>query len=351
MKGSTNRVLGRKSISVAGAVVAAGLAFAMPRNAHATVIFDDTFGSGSQLNPATYPTPSGNSTGYVVLSSKAATASTLSAGSLNISQVSSTSAITEVQAKFANTPVALNVGDTLTLTMTFVDNNGVLTTGSNTTADLAFGLASSNGSANTPNFVTGLNSGGLSGGSTTAGSPPAGVSSYVGYSAEDFFTLNATGARVRIRPAQTQNNNSAQDLILDGASSGNTYTGGASLTPSTNASQASTLVAGNTYTEVLSVLSTGATSETFTSTLYNGVGTGGLTVNNYTAATTGTTFETSAFDTLAFGWVGKVATSPNPTGLNVSEIRVDLVQVPEPATLGIVGMGCLALLKRRHRKA
>jgi hypothetical protein len=58
-----------------------------------------------------------------------------------------------------------------------------------------------------------------------------------------------------------------------------------------------------------------------------------------------------AFDTLAFGWVGKVATSPNPTGLNVSEIRVDPVQVPEPATLGIVGMGCLALLKRRHRKA
>ena len=74
MKGFTslNR---RRNIIMAGACLAGGAALAFPQNSTATVIFNDTFPSGtsSQVDPATYPTPTSSSTGYDVFSTKTST--------------------------------------------------------------------------------------------------------------------------------------------------------------------------------------------------------------------------------------------------------------------------------------
>lgn len=331
-----------------GAALAAG-AMALPQLSPATVIFNDTMGSSS-VNPGTYPTPTATSTGYDVLSAKATTDS-IAAGDLQIKQAGSTGAITEVQANFVPTssPIALNVGDMIDLIVTFTDNGGILNSGTNSSSALYFGLYSANGSSNTP--LSSLSSSGLTA-SSGPGNSPAGVSGYVGYVSQLFGTGN-TGSRFLTRPAQSAETNVDQDLVAGGASSsGGSYVNGVQV--GSRSTVATTLNAsGGVYTEDLNITLTAAGAETLTSTLYNGVGTGGTvaaTFSSSTSASPAGQFLTSSFDTLAFGWYSK-NTGTTASQMDVSNVQVVYTPVPEPASMGLVAVAGIGLMHRRRRAA
>ena len=355
MKGFTslNR---RRNIVMAGACLAGGAALAFPQSSTATVIFNDTFPSGtsSQVDPATYPTPTSSSTGYDVFSTKTSTDGIVGPGDLQIMQTASSAAETEVEANFASpgSGVAMNVGDQLDLIVTFKDNGGILNSGATSSSALDFGLYSSNGTGKTPvGGLTPAAAAQLSATSTTYaynGTNP-GVAGYVGYVSQIFATGGSTtGGRIESRPAQTGGTNIDQDLVEAGASTSTSYTGSAQVGAKTT-SAATNLTTGSIYTEDLNVTLTSSNTETFVSTLYQGAGTGGPVQTTYTAVGTAGQFLTSNFDTLAFGWYSK-NTSSTASQMDVSQVEVLYTPVPEPATIGLLAVSCVGLLKRRVRK-
>jgi hypothetical protein len=182
------------------------------------------------------------------------------------------------------------------------------------------------------------------------------VAGYIGYVAQEYAPGASTEGRVETRPAQSADTNVDQDLVEAGASSSTSYltpagaqVGAKSTVTSPNLN---TTGPNNVYTEDLNVDFTAANVETITSTLYDGVGTGGTVAYTFASTSNASTFETSAFDTFAFGWYSKAASSVTGT-VDVSQIEVlytPVPAVPEPATIGLLGLSCIGLLQRRSRK-
>ncbi len=270
--------------------------------------------TGDVLNPATYPAVTPTTTGWDVLSNKAAPAPTESGGVLTINMAGTTSGFVETQALFAAAPVQLLPGTYLELTTTFTPTN-ILTTASD---NLIVGLFNSGGTAP----LSGLLNSGLSNGLTTF--TTGGAKGWLGYSGN--IPLTGASPKMLNRAAQTAANNTVQDVLVDSQSTSVGYSAPAGTNASSIGPISTTLTNGSTYTLDYK-LSLSADGLTLTSavSLYNGAGTTGTGSNTLigsnTGRFTGAAVLTKAFNALALGWRADAGTA-SPSNLKISALSV-----------------------------
>ena len=277
------------------------------------LIFSENF-SFSTINAAP-SAPTVAATSYELISAKGWNpVPSIGPGHLKFGIGATTSGSIEVQALFASTPVKLaTIGDTLSMTVTFTNTSGLLTQSG------ALGFGFYNSRQNYP--VTG----GMNGTETGAAAPNAtgNAQTWTGY----FGQLAFTGANSQIltRAPQTGPNNNNQDLVTTGGSPSynspaGTVVGTASSAPSL------TLVAGNPYTEVLTIKLTAANTLAITNAMYSGVNTNGTLLSQFGGVASGGTFLTNSFDAFAIGW--RATASTFATTIDVNQITVNAVLAP-----------------------
>ena len=314
--------------------------FGLASTSSAATIFQDTFGSGSTLNPSTYPTPTAASTGYTILSTKAATTGpSLTAGSLRISMNSgTTSGVVETQALTPDATLA-NAGDVLKYTVTFVNTGDLLAGG--TSSYVYAGIYNSGSSAPVVLNNSGLN--------TTAGSPFAtggafGWQGYVGRIAPTGGT-----AQIYTRPAQNGTDTSSQNQdVVGNNAGGGLYDSPAGTSINSTSSTLAALTTGDTYTYQMAVTLNGDASQTFESSLYAGASASGSPL--WTQSGIATTPLATTYNAIAIGYRNS-GTSLNPV-MTVQSVSLDVSAVPEPASLSLLAVGGLAAgFVRRTRPA
>lgn len=306
----------------------------------AATVFQDTFNGGSTLNPGTYPTPTATSTGYNILSTKAATTGpTLSTGQLRLSlNAATTSGVVETQALTPDATLSA-AGDVLRYTVTFVNTSDLLTAG--TSSAFYAGIYNSGGSAP---YV--LNNSGLN---TTAGSAFAtgGAFGWQGYVAR----IAPTGgtAQIYTRPAQNGTDTSSQNQdVVGNNAGGGLYDSPAGSSLSSTSSTLGALVNGDTYTFQLAVTLNGDASQTFESSLYSGASATGTPL--WTQSGSDSSPLATTYNAIAIGYRNS-GTSLNPV-IGVQSVSLDVAAVPEPSGLALLGLGvaatrCLAMRRKR----
>jgi pectin methylesterase-like acyl-CoA thioesterase len=296
-----------------------------------TVVFNDTFVSGSlsSLNAASTPggTPSASTTSYDVASTKtgscAITAGT--PGFLREKLGSGTTAgYLELQALFASTPVQLvNVGDSINLTIVFTNSAGTLLAGGAKSV-IDVGLYNSGGSAP---LAGSLNAGGFSTNTTYA---TGGCTNWQGYVA----SINYSGQACTIytRPVQGGTNGGNQDLVFSGAGTG-LFNKPAGTQIGSSITSAVTLTTGAKYTLSYTILLSAPNTVSITNNLYDA--TGNLLSNQ--GATTGAantyTNYANQYDGLAIG-IANSGTSLNPT-MDISRITITTNYYFTPTIAGL----------------
>ncbi len=271
------------------------------------LVFSENFSFSTLNNTPAAPTVA--ATSYELISAKGWNpVPSIGTGHLKFGIAATTSGSIEVQALFASSPVKLaTVGDKLSLTVVFTNTAGLLTQSS------ALGFGMYNSRQNYP--VTG----GMNGTETGAASPNAigNAQTWTGY----FGQLAFTGANSQIltRAPQTGPNNNNQDLVTTGGSPSynspaGTVVGTASAAPSL------TLVAGNPYTEVLSLKLTAANTLAITNTFYSGTSTNGTLLSQFGGVASGGTFLTNSFDAFAIGW--RATANASATTIDLNQITV-----------------------------
>ena len=281
------------------------LAAAFQTSQAATTFFTEDFAHGSTLNAAPVD-PTGTSTSYEMASSKSwSPAPSLTGADLKFGIASTSSGSVEVQALFANSPVALVVeGDYVEMTITFTNSGGLLTGA----GALGFGLYSSG-------HVFPV-SGGLNGTAVMANTANAtgGAQTWAGYVGQLGFS--GSNSRIMTRPAQTGGDNRNQDLVTSG--SGSSSYVGSSTVGSASSAPSLTLTNGQVYTEDLIISLSSSNTLYITNTLYSGSTATGTPLSQFGAEATGTPL-TSAFDALAIGWR---ETGSQATLMDISSIVV-----------------------------
>ena len=128
--------------------IAIALALSAPLAAMAqTTVFSDNFTGASTVQSATPGAGTASSADYEVFTSTAAPTTTPpAANDFNLTGPNTGSGFAEVQARFGGSPVTLaTIGDTINLTITFVDTANVLVTGNNVNSSINLGLFNSGG--------------------------------------------------------------------------------------------------------------------------------------------------------------------------------------------------------------
>lgn len=343
----------KRNVVLAGACLAGGLALAFPAASQASllsnVVFNDTLATnGSTLGSSGAPTAT--STNYDVASSKAATSSSLTSGSpLKLIGPSTSGGVTEVQALFTSTPVQLTtIGQSVELTVTFTNAAGL---NQNSSSSVDIGLYNSGGSAPYNTLENGSAASGTQTGidNTNAGMAfdnTGGVQGWLGYEG-DYFGGSST--KIYTRPAQlvSAGDNKDQALVADGQTGGVEEPDGttASFTSQNSSETAlSTTTGSNTYTAELLITLSAASTYTLSYDLYEGSSDTGTQVGTNTIGTlSGANFLTSGFDGLAIGYR---ESDSEASEMDISQVQVT---VPEPATLGILSLAGLGLMRRRRR--
>jgi hypothetical protein len=336
-----DRALFRKAILLMAVAPVAGLA----DRARAAVIFSDDFSNGSTLNGTSTPggTPTASSTSYDVVSNKNQVEASITSNDLEFGIAASSSAVEEVQAIFTSTPVVFtNVNDTLDYQVAFTDT-GLLLTGASSSSQISFGLYKSGGVAP----LTGLNNtNGLV--STNTNADSGGVAGWQGYVAQNFAPTSKD--KIVTRPAQMVTNNTVQDLIGNGASSGSTYDTPAGLAIQTT-SPTGVNLSNTQYLNDMSIVLTAAGTYSITSNLYQGTSTAGTLLDTIIANNvTGSSEFFNSIDSLAIGYRQTTSTASQ---LDISSINITFTSgaaTPEPASLGLVGLSGAALLARRRNR-
>ena len=93
-------------------------------------VFTDNFRNGSTTGTTSIPggSPTASSTSYNFASTKNATASAITSGTLRLTFAATTSGFAEAQAVFSSTPVRLtSLGDAINFRYAFIDTANVLT--------------------------------------------------------------------------------------------------------------------------------------------------------------------------------------------------------------------------------
>lgn len=288
---------------------------ALPFAARATLFFSDTFSNGSTLTNVSPANPASDSTAYQYLTGGRTFPSwlNLSANDLRIGTTSGSSVIGECQALFTTNPIVLAVdGDYIQITVTFT-NYGQLFSGA---ASLGLGLFNSGGANGSVKPVPGGLNSALTLSSNTA--PTGFAQNWKGYFGS--IVTNGTAHKIYNRTIQTGTGNNNQGTVTSGTSSSPQNPNPTALS-GVGISASPTIVnltMGATYTEVLAIVRNGANSLAITNTLYSGADTSGSVVVSFGAIATNTTWVTSAFDSLSFGYRAT-------TGItnDISSIKVD----------------------------
>lgn len=309
------------------AVACVSVFFVGLASAQDSVVFSDTFGSGSTINSGNAPTA--NSTSYDTASSAGKPyTDSVAAGDLNLSLEKTSAAGIEAQALFTTTPVALqSVGTYIDFQLVFNDTSNLLP---GTSAQLYMGLFNSGGVAP------------LTDHSDSTSFTGGGVQNWLGYTG--MVATNGGKSEIYTRPAQTSGNE--QDLLGNGNSSGFAYKNpqgvilnGASVTSS------AALTKGITDTNDLRIWISASGVLTITNTLSNGRG----ILSQAFGTAGGATNLTSTFDGLAFGWYSNGADVPS--AIDVDSITIT-TNIPEPSTLALLAAGLdltIGLVRRpRH---
>ena len=268
--------------------------------------------AGDSLNTTIYPNVTATTTGWDVLSNKAAPVPAESGGVLTINMAGTGSGYVETQALFSPSAVQLLPNTYIEFTATFMPTF-ILT---NPGDVLTFGFFNSGGSAP----LNGLLNTGLVGTSTTFGT--GGAQNWLGYNAT--IPLTGSSSKMTTRPAQAAGSNLVQDVVLAPVNSSVGYSNG--VNASSVGSLSTTLTNGSTYTlDYKLSLSADGLTLTAAVSLYNGTGTTGTGANtligSYTGKFTGAAMVTKAFNALAFGWRADSGTS-NPSNLKISALTV-----------------------------
>lgn len=275
-----------------------------------TVIFDDTFGSGSTLNNASPADPNASSTAYQLLSSKNWSGQSVGANQLRIGMVATSSGLMECQALFATNPVSLvNINDSIQLRITFTNTAGLLSG----TSQLGFGLYNSGGLNGSVKPVPGGLPATLVNSQT--GATTGNAQNWKGY----FGQLLPSGSNHRIATRDAQTGASNQNQAT--ATSGTTSSPGNPAPVNVGANVLSTLTftVGATYTEVLTITKNGDSSLAITNVLYSGPEAGGAPLVTVGGIATNTTYLTNAFDSVSIGWRAAAATTMDVSKLTVTK--------------------------------
>ena len=316
-------------------------------------IFTDSFTNGSTVGGASIPggTTTASTTSYDIASTKNASTSAITSGTLQIVIPATTSGFAEAQAIFSSTPIMLAaVNDSINLRYTFTATANVLNgAGLGNTSQLWTGLYNSGSSLP----LTTLANSALTATSTSGAILTTGVANWKGYVSRIAATgTNGAGAsQFYTRPAQTTGTSSAVQELLGNAVGGGAYNGptGATLrTLSGSAAPATTVGQQYTVDYTLTMLASGTLG--ITSSLFSGAGTGGPLLFSATGTASGANVLTTSFDGLALGY--RYNGASGAATLNVNSIAVTATIVPEPASIAVVsglGMAALILARRRQR--
>jgi hypothetical protein len=311
-----------------GVIVAAVLGGQTTR-AHAATAFSDTFGM-STLNAATPAGPTTSSTNYAVLSSKNATGSSIAAGLLKVTNVPTSSGLTEVQARFSASPLALAAeGDFVELSTTFSPTGVMYAAGNGT---FGAGLYNSHGVAPVPGGA--MNNGLLNATDTTYASGFA--AGWEGFHSRIFPAGNA---QLITRPAQTDTVNESQDLLFANAASG-AYDNpsGVSLAPTGLSSVLFTNGATYTYTLKIAMAAGGVLDVSHN--IYEGGDVSGTNLFTNTAQTTLEQTIATQFDAFGMGFraINDATVMVTEHTLNISRIEVNTnLAVAPPANANFNG--------------
>ncbi len=288
--------------------------------------FNDLF-SNSTINSASPSAPTTTGSSYEIISSKSWNPSPgISSGHLQFGIGTTTSGGIEAQALFAGTPVALKTnGDTISLVVTFTNTSGLLTE----SGAMGFGLYNSGQNYPVP--------GGLNSTATTnvSGNATGNAQTWSGYVGQLAFTGSSSQIMTRAPQNGTANNN--QDLVTSGSGSSSYVNPAAATVGSATSAQSVTLVAGNPYTEVLTLTLTATNKIAVTNQLYSGTGTNGTLLSQFGGVASGSTFMTNSFDAFAIGW--RTTSSASATAIDINQIAVNftlttaLTTPPAPTNL------------------
>lgn len=318
-------------------IIPVGAIMVAPLASHATIIFSDTFGSGSTINGTPF-SPTANSASYQNWSQGANPANfSIASGALHYEARNTSSVFAEVQAQFAATPISLTtVGDYFHLTLTFTDTLNVLLAGQNASSQLTIGLYDSGG-------VLPLTGSRLD----VAGFASGGASNWVGYINRIF--LNGNG-NILTRSAQNGDLSRNQELLFNNAGTGAFNAPTATSVTANTSSFTGGLTQGNQYTLDYRIELTGASTLTISNALYAGASVAGSPLYSIIGVASGATFLTSDFDAFAFGW-RRTATAA-ASSLDINSITVEAQLVPEPSAIALIGVGATALIGfyRRFRR-
>ncbi len=306
--------------------------------AKAATIFSDNFSSSKIDTTPTAPTDT--STVYQLISTKTRSPSpSIASGHLKFGIAATTSGVIEAQARFPAVTLA-TASDSLDFTVTFTDTSGILTQ----SGLLGFGLYNSGG---VDAISGGLNATATSSTSAHTTDGTVGWQGYVSQYAN-------TGGTSRIMDREIQNvgtiTDNAQDILTSGSPSSSYSFPSAVTIGSSAGTSALALTAATTYTEDMLLTLNGDSTLTITSNLYAGTsatGTALATITGITAAAPLTT----TFDAMGIGWRATANTTATTIDVNSITINANVASVttPEPASLGLLAVGGLALLARRRK--
>jgi hypothetical protein len=360
MRGVSKRNRGLRLL--AGACLAGGAIVALPMVSRASllsnVVFNDTLATnGSTLNSASQSysntaTPTSTSTNYDVASSKESIGtpnSNLTSGNpLELNIASTSGGIAEVQALFTSTPIVLNtIGQAIEITTTFKDTAGL---NLNSSSAIYVGLYGSGGVAPYNNLGNGSSSSNTITGISNSEiqENTGGVAGWVGYES-DF--IGTQSDKIYSRPAQSTSttNNVDQALVGDGQTGGVENAAGTQATYTSQNTDAD-LSVGSTYTDEMSITLSAAGVYTITDALYSGASDTGTLISGGTPTVTSGTdavLGSGSFDGMAIGY----RESDSVAGeMDISSVEVT-TNVPEPASIGLLGLTGAGLMWRRRRRA